>query len=240
MDNYSEYYAYRKQSDFGKRLVEFWHKRMLTLAMKRIPQLRSKTILEIGAGHGHLAKICKEENICYYGHEMNDTQANCLRAEGYAVTAATIPPIPAGVPVQVIWLSHVLEHANSFQDAKAMLLACHDRLDKNGYLVVIAPDIHHWKTEFWSVDWSHGFPTSLNRVKQLLNETNFQVTSGFHHSCTLTNPFLAWILSVLFNLTLPVSNCIDFILDKLIGKQFCHSFLGVFGFRQIYLVAKKG
>jgi hypothetical protein len=140
--------------------------------------------------------------------------------------------------VQVIWLSHVLEHASNYIEAKAMLAACHDRLDAGGYVTIIAPDIHHWKEEFWSVDWSHGFPTSLNRVEQLLSETGFLIHRSLHHTFTVTNPMGAWSISMLFRWLLPV-NLLDYFFQKLTGRRFCHAFMSVFGLRQIYIIGKK-
>lgn len=236
-DNYAEYFVTRKPATFAQPLITYWHKKMLLIAAKWIPNLKSKTILEIGAGHGFFASVCTQMGFHYCGHEMNADQANSLQASGYDVTPAMIPPIPAGKPVQVIWLSHVLEHAMNYREARDMLTACHGRLDKDGYVVIIAPDIHHWKMEFWSMDWSHGFPTSLNRVEQLLNETGFSVTKAMHHTSAMTNPCVAWVTSSLFRL-LPM-HLIDSISHKLVGRRFASAFMSVFGFRQIYLIGHK-
>ena|SRR3990167_5131007 len=237
MSDYIEFYTSRKPSHFGLRILRLWHKRMLCIAAKYITALHTKNILEIGAGHGLLAEVCQKDGITYAGHEMNIEQAHRLQQSGYDVTPATVPPIPAGKPAHIIWLSHVLEHAATYLDAKAMLLACYNRLETNGHIVIIAPDIHHWKAEFWSVDWSHGFPTSINRVQQLLNEVGFSVDQTLHHTCTCTNPLIAWLLSHAFRL-LPVT-LIDLILHKITGRDYCHSFMGTFGLRQIFLIGRK-
>lgn len=179
-----------------------------------------------------------KKNIIYYGHEMNSDQAALLQQAGYRVTAVTVPPIPKGKPVQLIWLSHVLEHSSSYIKAKQMLLACYNRLDNGGYVVIIAPDIHHWKEYFWSADWSHGFPTSMPRVEQLLNETGFSVYRTMHHTCTTTNSFFAWFLSLFFRIFIPI-NFFDYIFKCFFKKTFCHSFLYIFGLRQIYVIGKK-
>lgn len=237
MDEYLEYFIHRKPPPFAMSILQFWHKRMMTIAEKQIPQFDNKTILEIGAGYGFIAKLCAKKKINYYGYEINTRQAELLQKTGYRVTAATIPPIPQGEPVQVIWMSHVLEHAVSYKEAKNMLLACYDRLDRDGYVVIIGPDLFHWKIEFWSCDWSHGFPTTLNRVEQLLNETGFSVFKSMHHACTLTNSFCAWFFSCFFRL-FPI-NLIDYIFVKLTKRTLYHSFMHVFGLRQIYIIGKK-
>jgi hypothetical protein len=238
MSDYTEYYANRKPAKFSWGLIRFWHTRMLTIASKFIPELASKTILEVGAGHGFFATACQIKQIAYHGLEMNVEQASLLRAHGHNIIPARIPPIPSGEPVQVVWLSHVLEHAATYVEAKQMLLACHDRLDAGGYVVIIAPDLYHWKEEFWSLDWSHGFPTTLVRVEQLLNETGFSIRQSMHHTFTITNACGAWIVSMLFRCFLP-RKLLDYFFHKMVGRRFCNAFMSVFGLRQIYLIGKK-
>jgi hypothetical protein len=236
-DHYKEFFVNRKPSSFGIPLVSQWHKRMLVIASKYIPNLYNKTILEIGAGHGFFAEQCKHNHITYYGHEMNTHQATHLQQAGYAITQATIPPIPTGHPVQVIWLSHVLEHAATFLEARGMLEACYNRLEPTGYIVIIAPDLFSWKSFFWSVDWSHGFPTTLARVEQLLNEVGFTIHRSMHHTCTMTNSCLAYLLSFLFSLF--PTKILDHISATLIGKRLASNFMAVFGLRQIFIIGKK-
>jgi hypothetical protein len=235
---YDEYFTTRKPSKGGMRALAFWHTRMLSIAKRVIPDLARKTFLEIGSGHGLFAVACQRSQINYYGLEMNEDQAKALTLQGHNVLAMTVPPIPQGDPVQVIWMCHMLEHAGSYAEAKTIIQACYDRLDPQGYVVIIAPDIHHWREEFWSVDWSHGFPTSLNRVEQLLNETGFKISRSMHHTFTVTNPLAAWILSWSFRILLPL-NFLDFWFKKLTGRQFAHAFMSVFGWRQIYVVGCK-
>jgi hypothetical protein len=238
MSDYSEYYATRKPIKLAEPVIRFWHKRMLAIAGRYIPHLKSKTLLEIGAGHGFLADACQQKKISYNGHEMNVEQANLLQLSGHQVSPATIPPIPAGEAAHIIWLSHVLEHASNYTEAKEMLLACHQRLEPEGYVVIIAPDIYHWKEEFWSLDWSHGFPTSLVRVEQLLNETGFTVFQSMHHTFTVTNALGAWFISTFFRFCLP-KNILDYFFHRWTGHRFCNAFMSVFGLRQIYLIGKK-
>jgi hypothetical protein len=236
---YDEYYITRKPTFGGMRALAFWNSRMLQIATRVIPGLAQKTLLEIGPGHGLLADACKRSHIDYYGLEMNETQAQALTLQGHNVAAATVPPIPKGGPTQVIWLSHMLEHANSYSEAKTIIQACYDRLDPAGFVVIIGPDILHWREEFWSIDWSHGFPTTINRVEQLLNETGFKIFRSMHHTFTVTNPLVAWFLSWMFRALLPI-NLLDFCCKKFTGRQYAHAFMSVFGWRQIFVVGSKG
>jgi 2-polyprenyl-3-methyl-5-hydroxy-6-metoxy-1,4-benzoquinol methylase len=238
MSNYVEYFTTRKPGLSSIWVQSFWNKRMLKIATQYIPDLANKTILEIGVGHGLFAEACQKKQITYHGLEMNVEQAIALQHAGHKVLPATIPPIPQGEPVQVIWLSHILEHANDYREAKAMLAACHERLDATGHVVIIAPDILHWKEQFWAMDWSHGMPTSVNRVEQLLNETGFTVFKSMHHTSTVTNPFLAWLISWSFRLFLPI-NLLDYFCKKWNGRRYAHAFMSVLGWRQIFVIGCK-
>lgn len=238
MEQYSEFFTHRKPTEKGKKILRWWHERMLRIAQKHIPDLSQKNILEIGVGHGIFADICQRKKIAFTGIEMNQPQAQVLRQQGHEIITAKIPPIPAGEPVHVIWLSHMLEHATNYHEAREMLRACYERLTPNGYVVIIAPDIHHWKMDFWSVDWSHGFPTSTQRVEQVLHDAGFSVHKSMHHTLTITQPFLAWLSSTLLRLLIPVT-LIDMFLDKTIKRKYAYSFMTVFGWRQIYLIGKK-
>lgn len=238
MSDYAEYFTARKPTINSIRSQYFWSQRMLKIARRYIPQLGDKTILEIGPGHGIFAAVCEQHKIAYQGLEMNVEQAAMLKAAGHKVLPAKIPPIPEGGAVQLIWLSHVLEHANDYHEAKAMLAACQQRLDAGGYIIIIGPDVLHWKENFWSMDWSHGFPTSVPRVEQLLNETGFIPFKSMHHTFTLTNPLLAWAISWTFRLFLPI-NLLDYFCKKWNGRRFAHAFMSIFGWRQIYVIGHK-
>lgn len=238
MEDYQEYFVARRPSHWGMKVIYFWHSRMLNIVSRMIPYFNDKTVLEIGAGHGFIASCCQKKDIDYIGHELNATQAATLNAMGYAVTQARIPPIPPGKAVQVIWLSHVLEHSSGFNEAKEILKACYERLDPEGYVVILAPDVLHWKMHFWSWDWSHGFPTTITRVTQLLNETGFVVIKATHHTATFTQPIVAWTLSLLFKLV-PVE-ALDYLCEKIIGRRLFQAFMSVYGYRQILLIGQKG
>ena len=236
-DDYREYYKARPPLEVGAKIVGLWHRRMLQVIAERIPGFAGLSVLEVGTGWGYFARACREKGVAYSGLEMNADQAAALRAEGLDVVAGSIPPFPEGKPAQVLYLSHVLEHASGFPQAKEMLNACHARLDPGGHVVIVCPDLLSWKEEFWGADWSHGFPTTLRRLEQIVAEAGFVLRDSRHHTAGLMNPALVFLATSLFRL-IPV-HALDAVLKPLTGRPLCYSFMGIFGWRQLLVIAEK-
>ena len=235
ISNYTEYYQSRKPIPFGDFLIKKLHKKFFDIAMKNIPNFQNLSLLELGTGWGYFAEICKKGGIKYQGIELNGDQVLNLQNQGFNVLNTHVPPFPDGEDIDVIWISHVLEHANGYEHARDMLISAKERLNK-GYVVVIAPDYIKWKWNFWDGDWSHGFPTTKRRVTQLLNETGFNVIYSTYITGNQHSPLAVLFLDFFFSIV-PV-DFIDLILKKLTGKTLCFSFMTVFGWRQIYLIGQ--
>jgi hypothetical protein len=167
---------------------------------------------------------------------MNALQAAELRRQGFDVQAAAVPPLPPGPAVGVVWMSHMLEHAPTYRDARAIVAAAAERLAHGGHLVVIGPDVLSSRGGFWDSDWSHGFPTSLRRVAQLLGEAGLQVVAKRHHTLTVDG---AWATVLSGLLRLVPCRLLDAALERLTGRPLAYSFMTLLGWRQIFVVGRK-
>jgi SAM-dependent methyltransferase len=234
---YREYFASRRPSSFGERVLRSWHRRLLRLAIRFLPELPQSRVVEVGAGWGFFAEACRERGIPYEGIELDAQQAGALRAAGFDVRAGAVPPFPEGGAAQVVWMSHVLEHALDHRHAMAMVRSAFERLDPGGALVVIGPDVLAWGTEFWNCDWSHGYPTSRRRVEQLMAEAGFVRVASRSHVATLDQPVLVPLLALLFRMV--PYRLIDAILLRTIGRDFAYSFMGVYGWKQILVIGRR-
>lgn len=234
--DYREYFHERRPTRSGERVIRWWHRRMLRFFLSRFPQLRHAAILEIGVGHGYFSDACVAAGMAYHGVEMNEEQAQRMRASGKDVVAAAVPPVPTGPNVDVAWFSHVLEHAPTYLDALEMLRSTSARLCSRGYIVVISPDLRSQKWEFWGADWSHGFPTTLRRVQQLMTEAGFEVVLARHHTATATNPVVVSLITTLFRL-IPY-RLLDSALRPWNSRNLAYSFMTVFGWRQILVIGQ--
>jgi SAM-dependent methyltransferase len=234
---YAEYYESRVPTGFGRKVLGLWHRRMHDVVSALLGGFGKRLVLEVGAGWGFFGNACRLRGVAYRGLEMNATQAERLRKDGLQVDAGAIPPFPAGVSADVIWLSHVLEHASGYPQAIEMMRACLQTLTPGGHVVVIGPDLLSWRESFWDVDWSHGFPTTAQRVEQLLRDVGFVEVVRRHHTATFTQPAVAWVLAALFSLV--PYRLFDAVLERLTGRTFCQSFMAVFGWRQILVIGRK-
>jgi len=235
--NYDEYFSNRRPASFAEGIIQFWHRRMFNLAAQHIPGITNRCLLEVGPGFGYFAQICKDHGINYMGIEMNANAADALTDLGYNVICSTIPPFPhLDKKVDVIWMSHVLEHSPDYIAAREILGAAYEKLSPGGCLVIICPDYLSWKQHFYDIDWSHGFPVTLKRLCQVISDVGFGITFSTHHTATLING-LGSFLHLLIKL-IPV-RVLDWISLKLTRKTFCTSFMSMFGWRQIIVIARK-
>ncbi len=231
---YGEYYDRQIKPN---KVCEFYHRNLFRIISKRIPGFSDLSILEIGAGFGYLAKICKEKDIAYQGIEGNPAQSEHLKKSGYDVICDFIPPLPETRPCDVIYLSFVLEHADGWKSARELMLAINERLKAGKHIVIICPDVKDYKMHFWDCDWSHGYPTSLKRVKQLMTETGYEVSFGRHFTGGFINPLMVFLLTGLFKL-IPV-RILDYFSEKIAGTPLAYRFMVSFGWRQIILIGRK-
>lgn len=81
----------------------------------------------------------------------------------------------------LIWLSHVLEHSPTWVDARQLLSDVAGLLSQTGTIVIIGPDAQCWRREFWNVDATHGFPSTLRNVVQLADDVGLSVVSARYH-----------------------------------------------------------
>jgi SAM-dependent methyltransferase len=219
------------------RVHAFWHRRMLAMVQKMTGPLQGKSVLEVGIGFGFLARLLKSQSCRYSGVEMNAKLADELRGEGFDVICSAVPPFPPGEAVDVVWMSHVLEHACNCVEARAMVAGAAQRLGSGGKLVLIAPDYLFWRGEFWGADWSHGYPTTLNRCQEIVRDVGLNVTCAVHHTATVRQPAIAYLLACLF-LLIPY-NLLDALLEQITGRRLAYAFMGLLGWRQILVVAEK-
>ena len=134
----------------------------------------SYKFLEIGAGSGRIAKSLKNRKyVEYVGTEMNFKLLQYLKNQNFDIRSEKLPKFSEEFHYDhvnsfdcVISL-HVIEHASNFQDARNWMNEMSNLTKPGGFILVMAPNILDYKEYFWDGDWSHGFPTSPNRINQL-------------------------------------------------------------------------
>jgi hypothetical protein len=181
----SKYKYFSDEQDIttaGRWIVERQNRFLLRLIARHLPSPTSPSVLEIGPGHGAFARACKEHGFPYEAVEANPSMAERLQQDGFQVSVSAVPPLPAGERRSVIVMQHVLEHMQSVDAALSLVSQCASRLVPGGVVIVCGPDITVMKDDFFDCDYTHVFPTSGRRLRQLLHDGGFEVVdSGFEH-----------------------------------------------------------
>lgn len=224
----------------NEKFISRWHARLLSLAIDEIA--RPVRVLEVGPGHGYFAEACRKSGIEYRYCDTSPSvhrKMSELGFEGYLGFVHDLPPSAETGGFDLIWMSHVLEHSPTWTDARGMMDAARARLTDGGAVVVISPDVLTWRREFWNVDWSHGYPTSIRNVAQLMSDVGLVDIVAKHHRNGSFSLFTRAVFAV-------ISFVPHRLLDRLItpsrykiGDGMVYSWKVIFGWRQIFVLGRK-
>lgn len=237
-DLYSDYIR-REPHPRNAVFIKKWHGKLLDLALQQT-KIAPKKVLEIGPGHGYFAEHCQAKGFTYEFCDTSSAVLGKLSALGFKGHLGLLHELNLSAnQYDIIWMSHVLEHSPTWLAAREMVDAAQQLLVHNGALVIVSPDILSWRREFWNVDCSHGYPTSVRNVVQLCSDVGFQKISGFHHR----NGSKKLVARVVFSLlSLIPHRLVDRLLTPSrykVGDGFMYSWKAVFGWRQILIIASK-
>jgi SAM-dependent methyltransferase len=133
-------------------------------------------MLELGPGQGGIARLARAAGWTYAAVEPSHILASQLRADGFDVVEAFVPPIPgADAQYRVVYADQVLEHMPGIQAAQAMVADARRVLAPGGVFFVVVPDYLKERGFFWDIDYTHNFVTTERRVRQLLYDGGFEV-----------------------------------------------------------------
>jgi len=133
-------------------------------------------LLEIGPGQGGIARLARDAGWTYSAVEPSAILAGQLRADGFEVVEAFVPPIPAADGQHdVVYADQVLEHMPGIDAARAMVAEARRVLKAGGILFVVVPDYLKERGFFWDIDYTHNFVTTERRVRQLLYDGGFEI-----------------------------------------------------------------
>jgi SAM-dependent methyltransferase len=133
-------------------------------------------LFEIGPGHGTLAEQAVDAGWRYTAIEASPILADVLRRKGLSVIESWTPPIPVpDASADVVYADQVLEHMSGIDAARQFTAEALRALRPGGIFFVVVPDYLKERTFFWDVDYTHNFVTTERRVKQLFNDTGFNI-----------------------------------------------------------------
>ena len=232
---YTEF-ARNKPSSLGMRALRFQQSQLMKEVIAETGRIDS--VLEIGPGWGAFAECCKNIGVEYEFIDNSPAIAELMIAQGFAGCCGTTSQLQK-IRASTIWISHVLEHSPSWVDARNMLAHISKIAPANTRLVVIGPDVLSWRSEFFNCDSTHGYPTTLRNVVQLMQDVGCSVSYASHHRLTSTNHFIRLIAVALCLVPWSVLDRF-FPRPKDLGRGgFLYNFKVNFLLRQICVVAYK-
>jgi len=146
-------------------------------------------VLEIGPGEGDFAEQCRGGGLDFVGLERNETIAAQLCERGFDVRVAAVPPFPlADGEFDLVAMMALVEHMPTFNDALALLAECRRVLRPGGCVVIQVPDAMRGGIDFPHWDYSHSFPPTAYRIRQLLSDAEFQANPAVHFTGSFRGP----------------------------------------------------
>ncbi len=177
-DTYRYYFEQRRPA-FVTRLLRRKHASLLHLATRDSTTIRS--LLEVGVGEGFIAEAATAASLRYAGVESSRVGADRVRARGFQVEHATVPPFPAGTgPVDAIYASHVIEHLRGPAEVALLLEEARELLRPGGRVALVFPDARWMGIDFWDCDYTHQWPSTPRRVRQVAWDSGYSVTATYH------------------------------------------------------------
>jgi len=200
--------------------------------------IKSGLILEIGIGHVDLPRLLIDYGFTYYGLDSSPMVVDNAQRLNLNIFLGCANAIPRQIPlVDAIWMSHVLEHSENWKSARESIESVYSQLLSGGTLIIISPEILSWRHEFFSCDWSHGYPTSKENICQLLRECKFEIIYSNTHSLGCFNPIFKYIYSIIIKL-IPWS-VLRWISTILTGRDFITGYLHLLGYESTMVIARK-
>jgi SAM-dependent methyltransferase len=161
-------------------------------------------VLEIGTGTGRIAELllATSSTIQYLGVEptksLRDATRKTLlefkdRAEIIDGTLPELHDVPDS-SFDLCLMLHLLEHAPDHVSAHAWLSAVSSRLKPGGRVVIVCPNIFDYKKYFYDADWSHAYPTTTKRLRDLGLDTGYKVIEAIDLRCNSNRAHIRLVL----------------------------------------------
>lgn len=237
---YSEYLTTRKPSSTGEKMLRRWHEALFAEVSHELETSGKVRILEIGAGHGLFAEVVTRAGHLYEFVDISSSVHQFMINNGYSGFCGPVSEAPSSYgEYDIVWMSHVLEHAPDWPSARKLVDDAAERLRVGGNLVVISPDLLDSKFEFWNSDWSHGYPTSRRNVVQLFSDIGLELTASRYHRGARSNPIRRSWRAVLSRFPHSLIDLVATPSRHRRGEGYFYSWKTAFGWRQILVIGKR-
>jgi 2-polyprenyl-3-methyl-5-hydroxy-6-metoxy-1,4-benzoquinol methylase len=174
----------------GEYLQKILHRKLIDKFLSKVEDGDTvKDILEIGPGSGRVAVELVSMGFSYVAIEPTKSmvEATTIRIKNsiskdlqLEIHEDRLPSINQNLlrRFDAVVLIHTLEHASNPYEAHEWLGTIKSMLKPGGYIFMLSPDYLDYGSEFYDVDWSHSFPTTLNNVKEILSDVGLRIIYG--------------------------------------------------------------
>lgn len=173
--SFYKHYAGRARNPLGVRIKKHQAKIMLTRAAS-YAENTIKSVLEIGPGDGYIAQHYAQAGTIYQALERSEEVVERLKSQGINIIQSACPPIPKEVSnFDACYMLHVIEHMKDSDMATSVINEVKEHLNDDGLLIIACPDFMKWKAYFYDCDYTHSFPITKRRLRQLLVDEGFEI-----------------------------------------------------------------
>lgn len=234
-DNYYSGYLNTRPNPRFEKFVRNWHERLLSLARVESFALSDgqPRVLEVGYGHGYFADLVVKRGWSYVAADISDPIIEYGAGRGHEVVRPE--NLDQDATFDVVWMSHVLEHSQSWEQARDMCEFYSRLLRPGGVLISIGPDYLSWKNQFWAVDFSHGYPTTRRNCVQLFNDLGLENIMATYHRSGRSDIFTRSLSAAVCSIP---HQPVDWLVDRKRlqqGEGLFYSWKAMYGWRQLLI-----
>jgi len=197
MPFYDNYFARSNTvSRMGRKIIALEVDNRIYLSRKLHHKNTLKT-LELGPGKGHFARAVLSLGWEYKAIDGSPAVLEILGKENIDVIQAFVPPLPqeTGDGYDLVLMEHFIEHLDSPASARNLVTDIHQRLSQGGLIFIVSPDFLAHRSNFWDCDYTHSFVTTIQRLRQLLLDCEFDVCYAGYETLGIQNSFVTWLVS---------------------------------------------
>jgi SAM-dependent methyltransferase len=179
---------------FNSSLFQSLHNKLIvTPEISRVQKLlgcKDFSMLDVGCGTGWIARIWADAGARVTGLEPSAARAAIARERGIRVLTCYAEELDDNETYDLIVIRHVVEH---LEDPKAILRSFVSRLNPNGLLLVVVPNIDCIGRKIFDADWTWVLPWHCNffnprSLTGLLEESGFLVAKSWQTPSPLWYP----------------------------------------------------
>ncbi|MBW4054799.1 MAG: class I SAM-dependent methyltransferase [Proteobacteria bacterium] len=179
---------------FNRSLFQTLHAKLIIAPeISRVQKLLGRTdfsMLDVGCGTGWISRIWADAGAQVTGLEPSAARAAIARERGIRVLSCYAEELDDDERYDLIVIRHVVEH---LEDPKAILRSFVSRLNPDGLLLVVVPNIDCIGRKIFEADWTWVLPWHCNffnpcSLTSLLEGSGFQVAKSWQTPSPLWYP----------------------------------------------------